>query len=116
MDTFNLTKFAYRRTENISLGEKRILEIAMALITDPEVLLLDQPFAGLNDTEIDAVLGILKEQTHSQTILIVEHKISKIQNLVERLGVMVEGELIAEGETNAVLKDPRVLREYWHTA
>lgn len=116
LETFNLTKFADRHTENISLGEKRILEIAMSLITDPEVLLLDEPFAGLNDAEIDEVLSILKEQTHSQTILIVEHKISKIQNLVERLGVMVEGEMIAEGETNAVLKDPRVCREYWHTA
>ena len=114
LTTFNLTKFAYRNTENISLGEKRILEIAMALITDPEVLLLDEPFAGLSEAEIDEVLAVLGEQTHKQTILIVEHKISKIRDLVERVGVMVEGEMIAAGKTDEVLNDPRVLKEYWH--
>ncbi|HBT17063.1 MAG TPA: hypothetical protein DEB05_08930, partial [Firmicutes bacterium] len=84
------------------------------LITDPEVLLLDEPFAGLSEAEIDEVLAVLGEQTHKQTILIVEHKISKIRDLVERVGVMVEGEMIAAGKTDEVLNDPRVLKEYWH--
>ena len=113
MDLFNLTKLANRYTESISLGEKRVLEIAMALITDPEVLLLDEPFAGLSEAEIDVILSILRKQIHKQTILIVEHKISKIRDLVERIGVMVEGEMIAVGETEEVLNDPRVLKEYW---
>lgn len=113
MDAFNLTKLAYKHTENISLGEKRVLEIAMALLTDPEVLLLDEPFAGLSEAEIDILLKILRDQTHKQTILIVEHKISKIRDLVERIGVMVEGEMIALGETEEVLNDARVCREYW---
>lgn len=113
IDVFNLGKLAYRNTENISLGEKRVLEIAMALITEPEVLLLDEPFAGLSEAEIDVILAILRRQIHKQTILIVEHKISKIRDLVERIAVMVEGEMIALGETESVLNDARVLKEYW---
>lgn len=116
LETFNLTKMAERITGNISLGEKRILEIAMSMITDPEVLLLDEPFAGLSEVEIDECLNVLRQQVHKKTILIVEHKISKIQDLVEKVGVMVEGVMIAAGETNEVLNSDRVRREYWKTA
>lgn len=116
LETFNLTKMADRLTCNISLGEKRVLEIAMSMVTDPEVLLLDEPFAGLSEVEIDECLKVLYQQVHKKTILIVEHKISKIQDLVERVGVMVEGVMIAAGETNEVLNSDRVRREYWKTA
>jgi branched-chain amino acid transport system ATP-binding protein len=114
LDAFKLKKYAYRLTKNISLGEKRVLEIAMALITEPEVLLLDEPFAGLSEAEIDEVLEVIREHVGKKTILIVEHKISKIRDLVERTGVMVEGEMIAVGETETVLNDARVRKEYWH--
>jgi branched-chain amino acid transport system ATP-binding protein len=113
LDTFGLRKIANRRTGEISLGEKRILEIGMALITDSEALLLDEPFAGLSEAEIDEVLAVLKEHAHRQTIVIVEHKISKIRDLVERVGVMVEGEIIATGKIDEVLENPRVRRDYW---
>ncbi len=113
LNTFKLKSFAYRLTKNISLGEKRVLEIAMALITEPEILLLDEPFAGLSEAEIDEVLEVIREHVGKKTILIVEHKISKIRDLVEKTGVMVEGEMIAIGETETVLDDPRVRRDYW---
>ncbi len=113
LDTFGLRKIANRRTSEVSLGEKRILEIAMALITDSEVLLLDEPFAGLSEAEIDEVLAVLREHAHRHTIVIVEHKISKIKDLVERVGVMVEGEIIATGKIDEVLENPRVRRDYW---
>ncbi|HEY8391306.1 MAG TPA: ABC transporter ATP-binding protein [Capillibacterium sp.] len=116
LETFNLTKLADRMTANISLGEKRVLEIAMSLVTDPEVLLLDEPFAGLSEVEIDECLAVLRQQVHKKTILIVEHKISKIQDLVEKVGVMVEGVMIASGKTNEVLNSERVRKEYWKTA
>src|SRR5690606_9582653 len=99
LETFGLTKMADRLTGNLSLGEKRILEIAMAIVTDPEVLLLDEPFAGLSDGEINECLDVLRQQVGKKTILIVEHKISKIEDLVEKVGVMVEGVMIAAGET-----------------
>ncbi len=114
LDTFKLEHLADRFTKSISLGEKRILEIAMALITDPEVLLLDEPFAGLSEAEIKDVLNILKEHVNKKSILIVEHKISQIKDLVERIAVMVEGEIIASGEPEEVLNAPRVRNEYWN--
>ena len=116
LETFGLTKMADRLTGNISLGEKRILEIAMAIVTDPEVLLLDEPFAGLSDGEINECLDVLRQQVGKKTILIVEHKISKIEDLVEKVGVMVEGVMIAAGETKETLNCERVRQEYWKTA
>ncbi|HBL35194.1 MAG TPA: ABC transporter ATP-binding protein [Firmicutes bacterium] len=116
LETFDLTKLADRTTANISLGEKRVLEIAMSMITDPEVLLLDEPFAGLSEVEIDQCLEVLRSQVHKKTILLVEHKISKIEDLVEKVGVMVEGVMIASGETKETLNCERVRREYWKTA
>ena len=116
LETFGLTKMADRLTGNISLGEKRILEIAMAIVTDPEVLLLDEPFAGLSDGEINECLDVLRQQVGKKTILIVEHKISKIEDLVEKVGVMVEGVMIAAGETKETLNSERVRQEYWKTA
>jgi len=115
LETFDLTKLADRMTGQISLGEKRVLEIAMSMVTDPEVLLLDEPFAGLSEVEIDECLKVLHQQVHKKTILIVEHKISKIEDLVEKIGVMVEGVMIAAGETQEVLNSERVKREYWKT-
>ncbi len=116
LETFKLERLANRLVANISLGEKRVLEIAMAMITEPAVLLLDEPFAGLSEIEIDECLEVLNEQVGKRTILIVEHKISKIENLVEKVGVMVEGEMIGFGETKEVLHSERVLREYWKVA
>ncbi|MBC7217032.1 MAG: ABC transporter ATP-binding protein [Candidatus Caldatribacterium sp.] len=113
LNTFGLAKLAYRYAGELSLGEKRILEIAMALVGNPETLLLDEPFAGLSDAEIDEVLSVLREHVHRQTIVIVEHKVSKIKDLVERVCVMVEGEIIATGKIEEVLNDPRVRRDYW---
>ncbi|MDK2897404.1 MAG: branched-chain amino acid transport system ATP-binding protein [Candidatus Atribacteria bacterium] len=111
--TFGLNRLANRYAGELSLGEKRILEIAMALVIDPEVLLLDEPFAGLSEAEIDEVLMTLKEHAKQQTIVIVEHKISKITDLVERVGVMVEGKIIAVGKVEEVLEDPQVRKSYW---
>lgn len=116
LETFGLTKMADRLTGNISLGEKRILEIAMSIVTDPEVLLLDEPFAGLSDGEINECLDVLRQQVGKKTILIVEHKISKIEDLVEKVGVMVEGVMIAAGETKETLNSETVRKEYWKTA
>ena len=67
----------------------------MAFIADPAVLALDEPFAGLGDLEIDEVLRVFKKYSHQKTILIVEHKISKLTDIVDRLAVMHEGKIIA---------------------
>jgi len=111
--TFDLEGIADRMVRSLSLGEKRRLEIAMAILAKPQVLLLDEPLAGLAESEIKGVLAVLRRQMGSQTILIVEHKISHIEDFAQRLVVMHEGRVIAEGGYEECLKHPEVRRSYW---
>jgi ABC-type branched-subunit amino acid transport system ATPase component len=113
IETFDLAAIEHRLVQSLSLGEKRRLEIAMAVLVDPEVLLLDEPLAGLAESEIKGVLGVLRRQIGRQTILIVEHKISHIQDFVQRLVVMHDGRVIAEGGYEECLNHPEVRRSYW---
>jgi branched-chain amino acid transport system ATP-binding protein len=113
LETFDLIDAAYREVRHLSLGEKRRLEIAMVLLGEPRVLLLDEPLAGLSEGEIDRLLGVLRRQIGKQTILIVEHKISKIEDLVERLTVMHDGRVIADGDCRECLECAEVRRSYW---
>jgi branched-chain amino acid transport system ATP-binding protein len=111
--TFELTEVRDRRVKQLSLGEKRRLEIAMAILAEPTVLLLDEPLAGLSESEIRGVLAVLKKHVGRQTILIVEHKISQVEDFLERLTVMHEGKIIADGGYAECLRDPEVRRSYW---
>lgn len=113
LETFDLQDLSERQVKHLSLGEKRRLEIAMAILAEPEVLLLDEPLAGLGELEIKAVLGVLKKHIGKQTILIVEHKISQVEDFLERLTVMHEGRVIAEGGYEECLRHPEVRRSYW---
>lgn len=113
LETFNLLELKDRQVQHLSLGEKRRLEIAMAVLAEPEVLLLDEPLAGLADSEIRGVLEVLRRHIGKQTIVLVEHKISHIEKFVERLMVMHEGRVIAEGGYEDCLNHPEVRRSYW---
>ena len=113
LKTFDLESVKDRLVQNLSLGEKRRLEIAMAVLAEPKILLLDEPLAGLAETEIKGVLDVLRQHIGKQTIILVEHKISHIQNFVERLMVMHEGRVIAEGGYEECLNHPEVRRSYW---
>ena len=101
------------KTAELSYGDKRKLEIALALCLRPSVLLLDEPFAGLSDVEIVEVLELIRRVRKEFTLVIIEHKISRIVDLVSRLSVMHEGKLIAEGGPAEVLADPLVRQVYW---
>ncbi len=98
---------------NLSLGSKKRLELAMSIVSDPEVVVFDEPFSGLSDHEIDEVIQAIKRYTHDKTILLIEHKVSKLEDFVDRLAVMNEGEIICCGECQATLNDPEVRRCYW---
>ena len=113
LEMFELDHLSEEMAGNLSLGSKRRLEIAMAFIADPNVLALDEPFAGLGDLEIDEVIRVFKKYTHQKTILIVEHKISKLVDIVDRLAVMHEGKIVASGLPKETLQDPEVRRVYW---
>lgn len=103
-------------TDELSYGDKRKLEIAMAMALKPKVLLLDEPLAGLSDVEITEVQELIQAVKHQFTLVIIEHKISRLLTLVNRLSVMHEGRLIAEGHPDKVLDDPLVREVYWGDA
>jgi branched-chain amino acid transport system ATP-binding protein len=113
LETFDLQNEADKHVKHLSLGEKRRLEIAMAILAEPRVLLLDEPLAGLAELEIKEVLGVLRKRIGKQTLLIVEHKISQVEDFLERLTVMHEGRIIADGTCEECLRDPEVRRSYW---
>lgn len=113
LDTFDLQDVRDRQVANLSLGEKRRLEIAMAVLAEPEVLLLDEPLAGLAESEIKGVLDVLAKHVGKRTILIVEHKISHLRGFVQRLSVVHEGRIIADGACEECLRHPEVRRSYW---
>ncbi len=110
---FHLSQVRNELVSSLSLGNKKKLEIAMIYITDPELMILDEPFAGLGDQEIDEVLLVLKKCVHKKTLLIVEHKLSKLTAVVDKLAVMHEGRLIAYGPCEETLQNPEVRKSYW---
>jgi len=113
LDTMGIAHKAETRTSDLSYGEKRELEIAIALSLNPKVLLLDEPFSGLSQVEIINISKVIKELKGKFSIAIVEHKISKLMELVEQLYVINEGELICGGSPDEVICDPRVRECYW---
>ena len=100
-------------TSELSYGSKRMLEIGIALSLKPKLLLLDEPLSGLSDLEIVEVLQILHQIKKDLTLIVIEHKLSKIVNLVDRMCVMNEGSFICEGDPDRVLNDRAVRECYW---
>jgi branched-chain amino acid transport system ATP-binding protein len=108
-----LEKKANLLTAELSYGDKRMLEIAIALSLKPKLLLLDEPLSGLSDHEIREVIDLLHRVKQELTLVIIDHKISKIVDLVDRLSVMNYGRIICEGDPDQVLCDPTVRECYW---
>jgi len=101
------------KTSEMSYGEKRELEIALALSLQPKVLLLDEPFAGLSLVDIDHISRVINSIKGQFTIVIIEHKISKLMDLVDSLCVINEGRMICNGDPQGVIRDPEVRECYW---
>jgi len=113
LERVGLLHRALHRTESLSFGELRLLDIARAMATDPEVLLLDEPFSGL-DAEEALVLSRAIQDMHAlgQTIVIIEHRLKDLLELAQRVVVMVFGEKMAEGPPEQVMNDERVISAY----
>jgi branched-chain amino acid transport system ATP-binding protein len=93
-------------------GQQRALEIAIALISDPEVLLLDEPTAGMGPEETKEMVALLEKLARQRTILLVEHKMKMILGLSDRVLVLHHGRLIADGSPGEIQRDPEVRRVY----
>lgn len=97
---------------NLSHGEQRNLEIAIALATDPELLCLDEPTAGMSVSETHATAGLVREIAKNLTILIVEHDMEVVMGLADKVTVMDYGEVLAEGTPAEIQANPRVQEVY----
>ena len=98
---------------SLSYANRRRVEIARALLLKPRLLLLDEPTAGMNPFETDEMLALIaKLKTRGQTILLIEHKLSLVMRLSDRVIVMDDGQVITEGVPEVVRHDPRVIEAY----
>ena len=96
----------------LSYGRKRALELATTLALDPEMMLLDEPMAGMGAEDIELMTGLIRRVSANRTILMVEHNLSVVAQLADRITVLARGKLIAEGDYASVSADPRVIEAY----
>jgi len=111
---FDLGARAEEPAGSLSYGEQRKLEIVRALATRPKLLLLDEPVAGMNPAESQALLALVRRirDDYALTILLVEHDMHFVMNICERLVVLDHGRIIARGAPREIQKDPDVIRAY----
>ena len=96
----------------LSHGQKQWLEIGMLLMQNPELLLVDEPVAGMTPHEIDRTVELLRTLEGEHSIVVVEHDMSFVRSIARRVIVLHEGGVIAEGDMDKVQKDPRVIEVY----
>ena len=100
---------------NLSHGEQRNLEIGIALATEPQLLCLDEPTAGMSQAETNQTMDLVRRIAKDFTILIVEHDMSVVMQLCHRITVLHYGEILAEGTPEQIQENPRVLEVYLKT-
>ena len=114
LKVFDLDGEADVLATNLPYGKQRKLEIARALATDPKLLLLDEPAAGMNPNEtmeLMKTIRFVRDEFH-MTILLIEHDMKLVSGICEKLTVLNFGQVLAEGDTADVLKDPKVITAY----
>ncbi|WP_035026852.1 ABC transporter ATP-binding protein [Gemmobacter nectariphilus] len=105
-DAANLT------AAELSYGKKRALEIATTLALDPKVMLLDEPTAGMGHEDIEPITDLIREAAVGRTVLIVEHNLSVVSTLCDRITVLTHGEVLTEGTYAEVSANPEVITAY----
>jgi branched-chain amino acid transport system ATP-binding protein len=107
-----LSEFEAGVAVELPYGRKRALEIATTLALDPEMMLLDEPTAGMVHSDVERITALVKRVSANRTVLMVEHNLSVVSTLSDRITVLQRGEILAEGDYNAVSKDARVVEAY----
>src|SRR6187399_948700 len=107
-----LSEFESAVAVDLPYGRKRALEIATTLALDPEMMLLDEPTAGMTHADVERITALIKKVSANRTVLMVEHNLSVVSTLSHTITVLQRGEILAEGDYQTVSKNPQVIEAY----
>ena len=113
LDRFDLLEKADNYASQLSGGERKLMEIARTMMLDPDLFLLDEPYAGVEESMIARISDTLRDLNDEEmTFIVIEHGLEALVNLVERLVVLHNGELLADGDPQEVVENPDVIEVY----
>ncbi|HEV8108019.1 MAG TPA: ABC transporter ATP-binding protein [Burkholderiales bacterium] len=112
IEAVGLSDFEDTVAVELPYGRKRALEIATTLAVDPEMMLLDEPTAGMTHADVERITALVRKVSANRTVLMVEHNLSVVSTLSDRITVLQRGEILAEGDYAAVSKNPQVVEAY----
>jgi len=114
LEFVNLIDLKDEYADSLSAGQKRLLELARTMMSDPKIILLDEPGAGVNPTLLKHLVGYLRQivEDHGMTLFLIEHDMDLVMNTCDQVVVMNYGEILTEGPPEIIRRDPRVLKAY----
>jgi len=116
IDAVGLAGFETVKAGELAYGRKRALEIATTLALDPEMMLLDEPTAGMAHEDVERIASLIKRVAANRTVLMVEHNLSVVSTLSDHITVLARGEVLAQGDYATVSAHPAVREAYLGTA
>jgi len=112
LDAVGLGEFEPKLAGELAYGRKRALEIATTLALDPEMMLLDEPTAGMTHEDVERIAALIKRVAKDRTVLMVEHNLSVVSTLSDHITVLARGEVLAQGDYATVSRNPAVVEAY----
>ena len=112
LNDVGLSEFANTPAVEMPYGRKRALEIATTLALDPEMMLLDEPTAGMTHEDVERITALIRRVSTDRTVLMVEHNLSVVSKLSDHITVLARGEILAQGDYASVSKNPDVVQAY----
>lgn len=112
LESVGLSEYENIKAVELPYGRKRALEIATTFALEPDVMLLDEPTAGMTHEDVERIAALIKRVAVDRTVLMVEHNLSVVANLSDHITVLARGEVIAEGNYDSVSKNPDVILAY----
>jgi branched-chain amino acid transport system ATP-binding protein len=112
IEAVGLAELAHTAAVELPYGRKRALEIATTLALEPEMMLLDEPTAGMTHEDVERISALIKRVAADRTVLMVEHNLGVVENLSDHITVLARGEVLAEGDYRTVSRNPDVIQAY----